>query len=312
MLLSIIIPVYNTEPFLRKCIDSLLVQKCDLEIILVDDGSIDLSPKICDDYASKYKNIIVLHQLNQGVSIARKNGLTLATGVYVTFVDSDDYIDENMYSILLKCIGNADIALCGVNLINSDGKIIQRRSQKNQTYVGMKECNLFFLTKGNNTLFDKIYKKSLFDNVIFPKFSFSEDYCVLAQIFLKANKIVNISNILYFYVQHNNSACHQIFSEKKLDCIKAGEFVLNFYKKNNKYFIPYAIKYLCNFLSILYRDVILIDGRSMYLKIFYRKFCRYYKFLDITKCSFYLNLKFLFFRFFPLLYNFLILKKGNQ
>lgn len=121
--ISVIIPVYNSEKFLDACIDSIVKQTYqNFEIILVDDGSTDDSPSLCDQYAAQDKRIKVIHQDNQGVSAARNNGLDLATGDLVSFIDSDDTLDEDMYELLVKLFeeNSADITHCGYKHLVGD------------------------------------------------------------------------------------------------------------------------------------------------------------------------------------------------
>lgn len=120
---SIIIPVYNVEKYIRRCVESVLNQSLrNIEVILVDDGSTDNSGLICDEYAAVDNRIKVIHSLNRGVSSARNKGLELAKGEYVGFVDSDDIVSSRMYEVLLKCIlvAESDMAMCHYSLINGD------------------------------------------------------------------------------------------------------------------------------------------------------------------------------------------------
>ena len=127
ILISVIVPIYNVEQFLSKCIQSIINQSYSrLEIILVDDGSTDDSPQICDEFKEKDKRIKVIHKKNGGLSDARNVGIEVASGEYIGFVDSDDYIDELMYEKLLNaCIrNNSYISICGRNIVNIDNDIL--------------------------------------------------------------------------------------------------------------------------------------------------------------------------------------------
>ena len=118
--LSIIIPVYNAEPYIKRCMDSVLCQTfSDFELIIVNDGSADDSARIADEYAGEDYRIIVIHQGNQGVSSARNTGLEIAAGEYIAFVDSDDEIKPNMYQALLDGSNNADVVMCGKVIMNT-------------------------------------------------------------------------------------------------------------------------------------------------------------------------------------------------
>ena len=120
-LISIIVPIYKVEKYLNKCVESLINQNyTNLEIILVDDGSPDLCPQMCDEYQMKYNNVVVVHKENGGLSSARNAGIAIAKGQYMGFVDSDDYVEKNMFSELYEQMKreNADIGICGINVIN--------------------------------------------------------------------------------------------------------------------------------------------------------------------------------------------------
>ena len=127
--ISIIIPVYNVEKYLNKCLNSVIEQTYkNIEVILIDDGSTDNSGKICDEYAKNDIRIKIIHQQNGGVSTARNNGLEHATGKYITFVDSDDYIEKEMIETMAKKImkKNADIVICGVTDRDEENNIINK------------------------------------------------------------------------------------------------------------------------------------------------------------------------------------------
>lgn len=123
---SVIVPVYNVEQWLPRCLNSLVNQTIfnDIEILLIDDGSTDLSGSLCDSYASKYKNIVTYHKSNGGVSSARNYGLQYANGLYVAFVDSDDYVEKEFYEMMIESgkKQNADLLVGDYNLVFPDGK----------------------------------------------------------------------------------------------------------------------------------------------------------------------------------------------
>ena len=143
VLISIIVPVYNAENTLNRCIDSILSQTfCNWELLLIDDGSFDRSGKICDEYAAKNQQINVFHKLNGGVSSARNYGLIKSQGEWVTFIDGDDYIEPNYLSTLLSNV-NADLIVSGVKFSNIDGYLLPPCDKT----ISISEDNKYFLDK---------------------------------------------------------------------------------------------------------------------------------------------------------------------
>ena len=205
-LVSIIVPVYKVEPYLRRCLDSIVNQTyTNLEIILVDDGSPDGCPQICDEYAARDKRIVVIHKENGGLSDARNAGLDICKGGYISFVDSDDWVDETYIETLLDLSikENADIAI-GEN-IRTEG--CSKPTKKNITINAChsKEA-LKHLFSQNHIAFTvswgKLYKKNLFSTLRFPK---GKDEFTTYILFYKSKKIVYTSEILYYYYQRADS-----------------------------------------------------------------------------------------------------------
>ena len=223
--ISIIIPVYKTEKYLKKCLDSILKQTYkNLEIILVDDGSPDSSGKICDEYAQKDKRIVVVHQKNFGVSYARNVGLNIATGEYVAFVDSDDWIDSNMYEVMLSQIkkNNFDIVRC------SYLKEYESETQKvDHFYKENTEINLGEVRKNILKLLvtGKIHaylplllirKAIILDEMRFNSFvSMREDLIWLIAVLAKAKNISILTDTMYHYYQNENSATNSKRNREK-------------------------------------------------------------------------------------------------
>ncbi|MBQ3626972.1 MAG: glycosyltransferase family 2 protein, partial [Synergistaceae bacterium] len=180
-LLSVIIPAYNTAKFLNKCVDSVVNQTYqNIEIIIVDDGSSDSTPQICDELASKYNNIKVIHQENKGLAQTRSVGFNASRGEYIAFVDSDDYIDLNAYAKAIKVLedNDADMVMFGVKLVDLDEKILAVWTWDNKIFSTPRDVFKFFAEteKPNWGMPYKIYKRSLFENISWPKISMAEDY----------------------------------------------------------------------------------------------------------------------------------------
>lgn len=219
MKLSIIVPVYKVEPFLRRCVDSILAQTfTDFELILVDDGSPDGCPAICDEYAEKDPRINVIHQKNGGPSAARNNGLDAAQGDYIGFIDGDDCIHPQMYESLLYAIeaGKGDIAQCDIlqftevlprfQQINSqmidDSMIVMRR----QDYIENFYPENRYLV--HPSVCSKICHKSVFQNIRFPLGKFYEDSFVQLPLLDTASRVIRLPMGLYFYYQRPGSTMH--------------------------------------------------------------------------------------------------------
>lgn len=220
-LISIIVPVYNVENYLRKCVDSIINQSYkNLEIILVDDGSTDSSGKICDEYSLKDSRIKVIHKKNGGLSDARNAGMEIASGDFWGFVDSDDYIDSDMYSVLMENLlgAEADLSTCG-RIFTYDGKEIPKYSENNPvTLSGREAVKNLFLSNSivNNAAWDKLYKRELFDDIKFPVGRLFEDAAIMYKIFEKCNKIVSTKKQMYHYVQRSGSISNCKYNKNKV------------------------------------------------------------------------------------------------
>ena len=213
-LLSVIIPCYNGERYIKKCIHSIMQQTYrNLEILIIDDGSTDNSYQICSEIAKDDLRIQVLHQENRGSSLTRRNGINLSKGKYVTFVDADDWIHPQMYEFMMDGIiqENADIAQCGVcnAFIQSDGQIQlkhRRSSEITNHYQIYNKINgvLKILDDKDwqSYMWNKIYKKELFLYIEFPVGRFlDEDLSVMHQIFHEANTSIYFPSEFYYYLQ---------------------------------------------------------------------------------------------------------------
>lgn len=223
-LISVIVPVYKVEEYLPKCIESILNQTYkNIELILVDDGSPDNSPKICDEYASKDKRVKVIHKKNAGVSAARNDGINAASGKFITFVDSDDWIESEMYEKLYEKQQEKDydVVMCGFKLVMPDTTwfVIEESKKdfcesKNVSYL-LRSPNYVisgenrYSTVGNINCYVVrfLYKKTIFDNIKFDKkLIYMEDVAILTQIFLNDNLSVGyIDDCMYNYLIRTSS-----------------------------------------------------------------------------------------------------------
>jgi len=225
---SVIIPVYNVEKYLVKCIDSVLAQTLkEIEIILVDDGSVDRSGEICDEYKSKYPDKIqVIHQENAGLGPARNVGLEYARGKYIAFVDSDDWIAHNMYEVLWNkaVTEECDIVLSDIYILNEAASTI--------TYCKLYNGDTTEYISGEKALLEgiycyvvnKLYKRELIENERFPQLLF-EDIPVITKVISKCKRIGYVSKAFYYYNKHEGTLSTKI-DIRMLDTIKSESLAL--------------------------------------------------------------------------------------
>ena len=221
-LLSVIVPVYNVEKYLKRCLESILVQSWnDYEIILVDDGSTDSSAQICDLYAEKYEMIRVIHKENKGLSDTRNRGIEKASGEYVYFPDSDDWLEPNTFSELSDVIEELTYDIISFNrefVTSEEDKLISAKSRIQK--LSGKQALLEMLKQSDVTGFanDKIYRKKLFlDNDIeFPVGKYYEDLGTNYKLFLKATKVYVTNQKYYHYLITNPDSITQSWNEQKL------------------------------------------------------------------------------------------------
>ena len=220
-LISVIIPIYNVEKYLRECLDSVLAQTYkNLEIILIDDGSPDNCGKICDEYAAKDNRIKVIHQINQGVSAARNAGLDAARGEYIGFVDSDDYIKPDMYEYLYALISkdNADMAMC--NVIQTD--TFKSAAPIQDIYKLIEARDIFYWSEWM-WLICKLFSTNLFKKIrLNTEIIHGEDALFAFEIAKKPFQVALGNQAKYFYRYNIMSASHTFHSEylKRLTAVE--------------------------------------------------------------------------------------------
>ena len=212
---TIIVPFYNVEKYLRKCLDSLINQTYkNLEIIVVDDGSTDNSVKICDEFANRDNRITVIRQKNGGISIARNAGLDKMTGSFVTFVDSDDYLEINAVEKFLKIsiTEGADI-VCSETIIIFKDRIIHNSNKENEKYSTELIKEKILLDKLGNHAATKFYKAELWKNIRFPEKLVYEDFYIMPSVCVNAKKIVYKCEPLYYYNRTNPTSLSSLWND---------------------------------------------------------------------------------------------------
>lgn len=216
-LISVIVPVYNVEPYLRKCVDSILNQTYrNLEVILVDDGSPDGCPAICDEYAEKDDRIRVIHKINEGQAIARNTALRVASGEYVAFVDSDDWIERNLYETVMQH-APFDVALFGCTYVNAKtGEQVVNAACDTPTRLCWREDTAAVERIVKNSLFgyacNKVYSKSVLHGLEIPNVQLREDLLFNMEVYSRTSEIRLVDCSGYYYVQHENSTLKKCYS----------------------------------------------------------------------------------------------------
>lgn len=274
--ISVIIPIYKVEQYLRRCIDSVLGQTHkNLEIILIDDGSPDSCGRICDEYKRIDDRIIVIHKENGGLSDARNAGLDIATGEYIGFVDSDDWIEEYMYELLLSNAKryNAQMSVGGVedNFELPEGGYKVTKTTFNgteQTITKNRTEAMIKFFKGDFSAWDKLYERKLFDNIRFPKGKIVEDEAVGLLWLDKCDRIVYTNVVCYHYTLRSGSITnqseygefqHQKFYPAMMDWYEHCKNNIKYIKEKYPDLLKYAEIRLYGAVAYLYQCILYTD-----------------------------------------------------
>lgn len=229
-IISVIVPIYNVEKYLRKSIDSLLCQTYrNLEIILVDDGGTDGCPDICDEYKEQDARVRVIHKSNGGLSDARNAGLAIASGEYIAFFDSDDYLKPTMYEKLVQALecAKADVAICNFETVTPEGISIPERNlhQSIQDEVITGKEAIIRLCGPNYeyyvTAWNRLYKKEVVENILFPKGKIHEDEFTAHLFYGVAEKVACVKEPGYCYVVREDSIMTKKYGKRNLDYFEA-------------------------------------------------------------------------------------------
>ena len=230
---SVIVPVYNTREYLERCFDSLAKQTLnDIEIIIVDDGSTDNSANICKKYVKKYKNFKYISQKNQGQSAARNAGVKIAGGEYIGFVDSDDYVKDDMFEVLYNNAiqHDATISACGFTLENRK----LSRYGINKFYNKAEALDYYLLPGYFEVMFwNKIYKRAIFDKVQFEPSKIAEDIPTVFRLIAEGNGIYFDSTAKYFYCNRNGSVSRNKFSPAEYKILEYVDDIVEYMENNS-------------------------------------------------------------------------------
>lgn len=224
-MITVIVPVYNVENYIKKCVESILNQTYrELEIILVNDGSTDNSSVVCDEFKTIDNRVKVIHKKNGGLSDARNAGLAIASGDYITFVDSDDYIATDMYRVMIDAMrrNEAEIGVCGIGYI-TNGVSSEISCLPTEKVYREKEalCTYFSTNDLNASVCNKLFKRSLFEGICFPLHKKFEDTFIIHRVIERAGVVVHVGKPLYYYVNRGGSITKRPFSVKDMDLLEA-------------------------------------------------------------------------------------------
>ena len=247
-LISVIVPVYNTEKLLKKCVDSILAQTYkDFELFLVDDGSTDTCPMLCDEYAKADARVQVIHKKNEGQGVARNMALDVASGAYISFIDSDDWVVPDMFEKMINAAekNNADIAICGIAVFNGlrladnsyfkDIKVYDNHSLMKSfiatPYIMTGPCN-------------KLYRRFLFDTIRFPNIRAREDAYIMHELLGQCKTGVHVGECLYIQYVRQGSTERAKFNVNKLILLECAQRLQQYILENYPDLYAYvALKY---------------------------------------------------------------------
>lgn len=258
-LISIIIPVYKVEKYLEKCIQSVINQTYEnLQIILVDDGSPDNCGKICDEYAKKDHRIEVIHKSNGGLSDARNKGLEIAKGEYIGFVDSDDYIEADMYEVLYNLLKqyNADVSICNFYTVSQEKIAIKNADNGIKEYTRIEILKEILLDNNiQSYAWNKLYKKDLFDEIKYPVGKKYEDIGTTFYLLEKCNKVVVTGKPEYYYINRQDSIVNNVTETTITDYIELIMQRYDYIEENIKELSSYNKDYLKRILRTAEQDI---------------------------------------------------------
>lgn len=231
---SVIIPIYNIELYVRECVESVLAQSYrELEIILVDDGSTDSCPQLCDAFLTRDDRIRVIHRQNGGLSAARNSGIKAATGEYLVFLDGDDYLSPIAIEQLLTVILKENTAI-GVTSFSIDPQTLSDSVSEETFSLSASDAikEIFSERRFFTSAWGKIYKRELFTEIHFPEGLIYEDFAVMYRLFDLAKKVAFCDAKIYFYRYTTTSITHSAFRKKRMDYFTVTDEVTEFIEKN--------------------------------------------------------------------------------
>lgn len=315
MKISIIVPVYNGEKYIRRCIDSILSQTfSDIEILIINDGSTDSSEQIAKEYTQKHDNILLINKKNAGLPQSRKTGVENASGEYIGFVDVDDWIEPDMFNQLYNgCINNdADISCCGFWWDYETSKELSNKSDDSVHLLN--GISAFEKLHTRKSIFqyawNKLYKKELFEGVVFPTGNFvGEDYYIVTQLLGKSKKVAWIPNAYYHYIQSKNSMSRGGYTDNYLIAYKnyrnISQNLIKQFPAQKSYIENYCLTEYASFIVAMGKNNKYNHEMIQQIVSYARSHKKQYLHADYIDTKFKLSVK-------AICYNYRILIKGYQ
>ena len=250
-LISVIVPVYKVEQYLDCCVRSIVEQTySNLEIILVDDGSPDDCPAMCDAWAGKDSRIKVIHKENGGLSDARNAGLAVAAGDFISFIDSDDWVTPEFLEVLYGALTErkADVAECGVSYMSEAGAVLRQRGAAQQPVMDRTEALRRLVTEDGiyQTVWNKLYRRDVIKGILFEKEKYHEDDFWTYQVFDRIERLTTVNGSMYHYLQREGSIMGNGYTLKRLDSLEARFLRMQYLQKYGE-------------LAALTRQMLLLD-----------------------------------------------------
>ena len=302
--ISVIVPIYNVEKYLERCVESIVNQTYKkLEIILVDDGSTDSSSEICDKWGRIDSRIVVVHQINMGSPAAKNTGLKKASGDYIAFVDADDYLATDMYQIMVDQMITqaADIVICGVNWVEENGEILRIESASKKTLNNYSALNeLLNNSSVKEQVWDKLYRREVVDDIWFVENKKIDDVFWTYRVIGNANTIEVVQSPLYYYLQREDSVMGRGYRSFWIQTIEAYQIRCEYIKKEfPSLYNSSLLNYLGTCMYHLQKALYHHNDKSLIIRI--KEYIKYtkHKTIDYSSLSFLHRFWFMSFRVFP-------------
>ena len=265
-MVSVIIPAYNVEQYVERCVYSVTKQTYrNLEIILVDDGSTDCTGIICDKLAKEDNRISVIHKTNGGLSDARNAGIDVSRGEYISFVDSDDYITSDMLEHMMNAMCETDISMVVVGFWKQSGDAREYCGPTTERVVSSEEAlkDIYIGHEIYPASWNKLYRRALFNNNRFAVGMINEDSEIITKLLVECKRVALVSKPLYIYMIREGSITQSSFSSKDYNGIKAYRTAVDVCKKRKKSLLPYARYYETSRIYNTYIELVTSDERMI-------------------------------------------------